>query len=269
MTSMQLTTAISCIANGGEYAQPLIARDIVDGQGHSVKSIRSVPLRRVVQKKTALQLRDMMQLVTQEGGTGTSAVPEGYTVAGKTGTAQILDPQTKRYAAHKHTASFTGFIPADQPRLVITVVIHEPQGSMYGGVVSAPVFRNIAARALPYLGVMPAQNIAPPGVRSVKAGVGGKTPTLAVVPVSVKATAQPREVKGTKAAPPPHQVKSGKELPPSRQVKSAKPEPGKCPPANAVPVVIKRTTVKAVENMPARPAGYALQVDKRSGSKID
>ena len=103
-----------------------------------------------------------MILVTQEGGTGVSAAPEGYTVAGKTGTAQVMDNTTKRYASNKYTAVFTGFVPAEQPKLVITVVVHEPQGSIYGGVVAAPVFRNVAEKALPYLGVMPsAPNTAP------------------------------------------------------------------------------------------------------------
>ena len=114
----------------------------------------------------------MMAGVTQEGGTGVKAVPEGYTAAGKTGTAQVLDPQTRRYASNKYTSIFTGFIPADRPRLVITVVVHEPHGASYGGVVAAPVFRNIAARALPYLGVLPAPGrpSLPPGVRMANTG---------------------------------------------------------------------------------------------------
>jgi cell division protein FtsI (penicillin-binding protein 3) len=98
----------------------------------------------------------MMKLVTLEGGTGVNAAPEGYAVAGKTGTAQVLEPQTKHYSANKYTSVFTGFVPADRPRLAITVVIHEPHGAIYGGIVAAPAFRNIAAKALPYLGVLPA-----------------------------------------------------------------------------------------------------------------
>lgn len=156
VTALQLTQAIGCIANGGEYSTPLIAREILDSQGVAVKQADGRSPRRAIQKKTAQQMVEMMKLVTVEGGTGVSAVPEGYTVAGKTGTAQLLDPLTKRYASHKYTALFTGFVPADQPRLVITVVVHEPQGSIYGGIVSAPAFRNIAARALPYLQVFPA-----------------------------------------------------------------------------------------------------------------
>lgn len=158
VTALQLTQAISCVANGGEFSTPLIARDILDSNGQVLRQANSGPPRRVVLKKTAQTIRDMMKLVCQEGGTGTQAVPEGYTVAGKTGTAQILEPGTKHYAAHKYTSVFTGFVPADKPRLVITVVIHEPQGAYYGGVVAGPAFRNIAAKALPYLGVMPSSN---------------------------------------------------------------------------------------------------------------
>lgn len=155
VTSLQLTAAVAAIANDGDYSPPIIAKDILDCRGKSIQEFRSSKVRRVIQKRTADQIRAMMCLVTQEGGTGVAAAPEGYLTAGKTGTAQVMDPVTKRYASHKYTAVFTGFVPADQPKLVISVVVHEPQGSIYGGVVSGPVFRNIAAKALPYLGVMP------------------------------------------------------------------------------------------------------------------
>ncbi|MEN6441247.1 MAG: penicillin-binding protein 2 [Syntrophobacter sp.] len=163
VTSLQLTSAVATIANDGEYSPPLIATRIVDSQGKPVKEFQSPKLRTVIHKKTADQIRAMMTSVTQEGGTGVNAVPEGYTAAGKTGTAQVMDPVTKRYASKKYTAVFTGYIPAEQPKLAISVVIHEPQGAIYGGVVAAPVFRNIAAKALPYLGVMPSVPHPAPG----------------------------------------------------------------------------------------------------------
>jgi cell division protein FtsI (penicillin-binding protein 3) len=162
VTGIQLTNAVAVLANGGQYGSPTIATNILDSQGQSIKEFKSVKTRKVIQKRTADQISAMMALVTQEGGTGVSAAPEGYTVAGKTGTAQVMDNATKRYASNKYTAVFTGFVPVRQPKLVITVIVHEPQGSIYGGVVSAPVFRDIAAKALPYLGVMPsAPNTAP------------------------------------------------------------------------------------------------------------
>ena len=112
----------------------------------------------------------MMCAVTEEGGTGTRAAVPGYKVAGKTGTAQMVDPSTGRYAADKYTSIFTGFVPADDPRLVMAVVIHEPRGASYGGVVAAPIFKNIAARALAYLGVPPSNGLdASPGIRLVNA----------------------------------------------------------------------------------------------------
>jgi cell division protein FtsI (penicillin-binding protein 3) len=158
VTALQLNAGIGCIARGGEFYQPIVAREIVDSQGKPVKQFQSKQVRRVIQKKTADTISAMMALVTQEGGTGVKAAPDGYTVAGKTGTAQVLDPATRRYSTNKYTSLFTGFIPAEKPRLVMTVVIHEPHGASYGGVVAGPVFRNVAAKAMPYLGVPPTLN---------------------------------------------------------------------------------------------------------------
>ena len=95
----------------------------------------------------------MMEMVTNEGGTGTLAAVPGYRVAGKTGTAQKVDPVTGGYSADKRVASFVGFAPADNPRLVVMVVIDEPQTHVYGGLVAAPVFSRLTGQALRYLGV--------------------------------------------------------------------------------------------------------------------
>jgi len=181
VTSLQLTTGMACLAKGGEIGQPTIVKEIINGQqGERYEPLHTKPLRRVIQKKTAQLVCDMMASVTQEGGTGVKAAPEGYLAAGKTGTAQVLDPQTRRYATNKYTSIFTGFVPADRPRLVMSVVIHEPHGAIYGGVVAAPVFRNIAARALPYLGVFPNSGspAPPPGVHmaSTTHNKASKTP---------------------------------------------------------------------------------------------
>jgi len=90
-----------------------------------------------------------------EGGTGTNAAVEGFRVAGKTGTAQKVDPVTRGYSLTKRTASFIGFVPADRPRLTILVMIDEPKTSPYGGVVAAPAFSSIALQSLCYLKVPP------------------------------------------------------------------------------------------------------------------
>jgi cell division protein FtsI (penicillin-binding protein 3) len=155
VTALQLTQAVACLANGGQYVPPEIALEIVDADGQPVKVAEREAGRRVLDKRIAGIVRDMMKGVTQEGGTGVNAAPDGYTVAGKTGTAQMLDPETRRYSTNKYTSLFTGFVPAEDPQLVITVAIREPHGASYGGVVAAPVFRNVASKALPYLGVSP------------------------------------------------------------------------------------------------------------------
>ena len=110
-------------------------------------------MRRVISKKTATLLASMLRDVTLEGGTGVMAKVDGFDVAGKTGTAQKADPVNGGYDAKKRVASFVGFVPADQPRLVALVVIDEPETNVYGGVVAAPVFRNIAQGALRHLAI--------------------------------------------------------------------------------------------------------------------
>ncbi len=152
VSSLQLTAAVSSIGNKGRYIQPAIVKEVVaSGVRRMVDPDRES--RQVVSPKTAEKVAAMMALVTQEGGTGVGAAIPGYTVAGKTGTAQKVDPATRRYSSSRYTSVFTGFVPVNNPRLAITVVIHEPQGAIYGGVVAAPVFRNIAVQALPYLRV--------------------------------------------------------------------------------------------------------------------
>jgi len=92
----------------------------------------------------------------EEGGTGTQAFIDGYSVAGKTGTAQKVDRETRRYSDYKMTSSFMGFFPSDKPQLAMLVVIDEPQGVKYGGVVAAPVFKEIANTIITYLNIAPA-----------------------------------------------------------------------------------------------------------------
>ncbi len=206
VTSLQLTTGMACLANGGEIGQPVVVKEIIDGQHDKrYEPLHTKPFRRVIQKKTAQQICDMMVAVTQDGGTGVKAAPDGYLAAGKTGTAQVLDPQTRRYASNKYTSIFTGFVPADRPRLVMTVVIHEPHGAIYGGVVAGPVFRNIAARTLPYLGVFPNPGVPapPPGVRMANAAHNKALKTTAA-PENKSTTRSPElplKVKDTKALP--------------------------------------------------------------------
>jgi membrane peptidoglycan carboxypeptidase len=109
---------------------------------------------RVVSEETARELRGMLEMVTLKG-TARAAQLEGYTAAGKTGTAQKVDPKTHAYSQTKYVGSFVGFAPVENPAAVIIVVLDEPAGLHQGGQVAAPVFSNIADQILPYLDVMP------------------------------------------------------------------------------------------------------------------
>ncbi len=155
ISTIQLAGAVSSIANGGTLMKPYLVERILDDNGQEVQKFEPQPLRRVISPETAQNLARMMESVTGEGGTGTKAAIEGYRVAGKTGTAQKVDPLTRTYSPSKRIGSFVGFVPADKPKLTIAVIIDEPQGVKYGGVVAAPAFRGIALNSLAYLRIVP------------------------------------------------------------------------------------------------------------------
>ena len=154
VTGIQMTTALSAIANGGKLMKPLIVRRIIGRSGETERNFAPQVRRRVISRYTARMVADMMTAVTEEGGTGTQASLNGFLVAGKTGTAQKSEG-SKGYAKDKWIASFFGFVPADRPRLAISIVIDEPLINHYGGTVAAPVFKRIADQSLRYLGVSP------------------------------------------------------------------------------------------------------------------
>jgi len=143
VTPLQLATAFSVLANGGIYVSPKLI------QGRDAE-----PSYRVMSNKVAHTVMLMMEHATGPDGTGSKSVPVGYRVAGKTGTAQ-KPSSNGGYAKGKFTAVFAGAVPADNPQLVIAVMVDEPQESIYGGTAAAPIFRRIASAALPYLGVSP------------------------------------------------------------------------------------------------------------------
>lgn len=157
VNALQLAGAMSAVANGGTLMQPFVVEKIIDGKGAIVKQFSPQSRQRVLSPETCKTVARMMEGVAAEGGTGTNAAVDGYKVAGKTGTAQKADPVTKGYSLDKRTASFVGFVPADQPRLTILVVIDEPKTSPYGGVVAAPAFSAIAKQSLCYLRIAPNQ----------------------------------------------------------------------------------------------------------------
>jgi cell division protein FtsI (penicillin-binding protein 3) len=143
VTPMQMATAYSTIANGGIMHKP----HVLAGQ--------SDPGRRIVSSQTAGQVAQMLEGVLAAGGTAQEASVPGYTLAGKTGTAQKPDPKTGGYSEFKFFSSFIGFAPAQHPRLMIAVMVDEPQNGYYGGEVAAPAFEKIVSFALPYMRIPP------------------------------------------------------------------------------------------------------------------
>ena len=154
-TPMQMVMAYAAIANGGFLMRPYVVGRITSPKGEVLFENQSRVVRRVISEKSSRLLTSMLKEVTTEGGTGMMASIEGFEVAGKTGTAQKADLAHGGYAAKKRVGSFIGFVPADNPRLVVLVLVDEPEVNVYGGVVAAPVFRNVARGALRHLAVAP------------------------------------------------------------------------------------------------------------------
>jgi cell division protein FtsI (penicillin-binding protein 3) len=155
VTNLQMALATAAIANGGKLMEPILVRRVQSGTGDLVREAVPRVRRQVISAGVARTVADMMVGVTEGNGTGVQAKANGFTVAGKTGTAQKADPRTGRYSVDSYVASFVGFVPARQPVLAIAVTIDEPMVEHQGGAVAAPVFRRIAEAALNYLGVTP------------------------------------------------------------------------------------------------------------------
>jgi cell division protein FtsI (penicillin-binding protein 3) len=149
VTPLQMTAAYGAIANGGWLRPPRVVMD-VGGRPERLPAPR-----RVISARTAAAVRDMLRGVVGPQGTAEVAAVPGYEVAGKTGTANKPDPTTGGYSDTRYVASFVGFAPASSPRVLITVMVDEPQGDIYGGSVAAPAFQKIARFVLPYLRVPP------------------------------------------------------------------------------------------------------------------
>jgi len=150
VTPIQMASAYSAIANGGILRAPHIVGS-VGGRAQALPAPH-----RVISTTTAAALRRMLQGVLAPGGTASEVSIPGYQLAGKTGTAQKVDPATGQYSEHAYVASFIGFAPASDPKLLCAVIVDEPQaGSIYGGTVAAPAFGQIMSFALPYLGIPP------------------------------------------------------------------------------------------------------------------
>jgi cell division protein FtsI (penicillin-binding protein 3) len=148
-TALQMISAMGAVANGGSLIQPRALLAVRHPNG-SVEETRPVAIRRVISPETARTLTSILTEVV-ERGTGQQAALPGYRVAGKTGTAQKLDRETGRYSPTKVVAFFVGYVPAEDARLAILVLVDEPQGIGWGGTIAAPVFREIARETLNYL----------------------------------------------------------------------------------------------------------------------
>ncbi len=147
VTPMQMIAGYTAIANGGRLRPPQLIKRIGEEPVHEPKG------KRVISPEVAAEVREMLEGVLAPGGTASEVSVPGYTLAGKTGTAQVAENGT--YSETKYVASFIGFAPAQNPHLLTAVIVDQPQGEIYGGSVAAPAFGEIASFALPYLGVAP------------------------------------------------------------------------------------------------------------------
>lgn len=166
VTTLQLALAVSAIGNRGRLLAPTLVKRITDGMGNTVQETPTIVRREVVSANVAQTVSEMMVAVTEGEGTGVEAAVPGFRTAGKTATAQKIDPATGKYTSDRFTASFIGFVPADDPRVAVAVVLDEPMVTHAGGSVAAPVFRRVTEMSLRYLGVTP-RGVAPAPLATV------------------------------------------------------------------------------------------------------
>lgn len=173
VTAIQLITALSCIANGGNLMKPYLVERIIDERDRVVAEFSPEVRRRVLPQEICQRGTSVLKAVVRSG-TGRRARVPGYAVAGKTATAQKFDRSRGRYSEDKIIASFMGYLPADNPQVAILVVVDEPKRTPYGGVVATPIFKRIAEELMRYMGVPPTE------------GDFGKKLTVAQIPHAQK-----------------------------------------------------------------------------------
>ena len=161
VSPLQLTMAFGAIANGGHLMRPYLVKSIVDQSGKIIREFYPVVRRDVISSTTAKKVRGILEGVVRKGGTATKAAIDGYHVAGKTGTAQKVDPIKKTYSDKRFVAFFCGFVPSESPAIVILVALDEPKRTPYGGIVAAPVFSEVGGWTLTHLNVIPSFPSAP------------------------------------------------------------------------------------------------------------
>ncbi|HEV2045836.1 MAG TPA: penicillin-binding protein 2 [Chthoniobacterales bacterium] len=162
VTPLQMTVAMATIANGGKLMTPRIVKSITTSDGKTISTLAPVVLRQVISPQTARQIGDALRGVVSDRGTAAAAAVPGFIIAGKTGTAQKVDPHGG-YEKGKYVVSFSGYLPADHPEFVGLVVLDDAQTSKpelnYGGLVAGPIFSRIAEKAARYLDLEPHQEI--------------------------------------------------------------------------------------------------------------
>jgi cell division protein FtsI (penicillin-binding protein 3) len=154
VTSLQLVNIMSAIGNDGYLMKPRVIRTVINARGDTVVDVQEELLSRPISGETAHLMNRLLSRITETGGTGARAGVEGYTVSGKTGTAQ-KPTKTGGYSDDANISSFMGLIPAEDPQLSIIVVVDEPQPERTGGRVAAPVFKEIAELSVRYLDIPP------------------------------------------------------------------------------------------------------------------
>jgi len=186
-TSLQLAMAMAAIANGGKLMRPYVVKAVVDESGRVVEETSPKVVGRVVSQKTAKKVARVLEGVVSDEGTGAQASITGFSVAGKTGTSQKVDPKTKRYSWKNYVATFVGFVPVEQPKLVILAVIDEPKGLHYGGLVAGPVFREVGLWSMNRLRVNPRIRLVEKGMDTPKeAKKGPSSPKVDQVALKLK-----------------------------------------------------------------------------------
>ena len=155
VTPLQLIRAYCALANGGRVLKPYIIKKIIDAKSNILYEAEPKSLHSVLGERASKQITIALEGVVSDDGTASRAAVEGFQVAGKTGTAQTIDPIHGGYSNSKYVASFIGFVPSDNPKLCVLVVLNNPRPVYYGGVVAAPVFKNVVKESLTYMGVTP------------------------------------------------------------------------------------------------------------------
>ncbi|HUK86865.1 MAG TPA: penicillin-binding protein [Terriglobales bacterium] len=281
VSAVQLTAMISAIANDGVWVAPrIVAGTTAPGPLQPV-AFHPAQQRRVISTLTAAEMKKMMMGVVMPGGTGPRALLDGYTVAGKTGTAQKADPATHTYSRSKYVASFAGFAPVNDPAVTIVVILDSPLGEHEGGEVAAPVFQRIAKQVLAYLSVP--QDVVPNNPearRALQAAARvrdedvaeGATDRLEEAADSAEAASQPSDPAPqptAHAASPrwvPTAAKPGSP-PPSRVVQPPAPAPASG--AQGGTVIMNVESGVLVPSVVGLPLREAIEAAARAGLEID